>query len=55
MFISGFISGLVAQSELSQLLDELFGSFDLGFPERHGRGAGTSGHRVLGQVPHTLR
>ncbi|MDQ3913703.1 MAG: hypothetical protein M3305_18430 [Actinomycetota bacterium] len=28
MFISGFISGLVAQSELSQLLDELFGSLD---------------------------
>jgi hypothetical protein len=28
MFISRFINGLVAQSELSQLLDELFGSLD---------------------------
>ena len=28
MFISGFVSGLVAQSAISELLDELFGSLD---------------------------
>lgn len=26
MFIGGFVSGLIAQCEISQLLDELFGS-----------------------------
>jgi hypothetical protein len=28
MFLSGFVSGLIAQCEMSQLLDELFGSLD---------------------------
>ena len=28
IFISGFVSGLVAQSAISELLDELFGSLD---------------------------
>lgn len=28
MFISGFVSGLVAQSAISELLDELFGNLD---------------------------
>jgi len=28
MFISGFVSGLVAQSAISELLDELFDSLD---------------------------
>jgi len=28
MFINGFVSGLVAQSAISELLDELFGSLD---------------------------